>query len=224
MTLSDFYTSGPWVEFIQYLRLERLNEDDEIVCEYCGNVINRKYDCIGHHVIELTSENFKDATIALNPDNVQLVHHKCHNIIHSRFGCTKRSVYLVYGSPCAGKSTYVRNIAGREDLILDIDSLWSAICIDGPSKPDRLRANMFALRDTLLDQIKTRNGKWRNAYIIGGYPMQMERDRMYKLYGAEPIFIDTPHDVCSMRAENKPATWKTFVDEWWEKYQPDPQA
>lgn len=215
--LSDFYRSKEWIALTGVIRLERVTLDGVLLCEYCHKPIVKAYDCICHHVIELTPYNVNDAEIALNSNNIQCVHHVCHNKIHSRFGYEERHVYLVYGSPRAGKTTYVRSIAGREDLILDIDALWNAICIEG--KPDRLKQNVFGLRDELLDQIKTRRGKWRNAYVIGGYPMLMERKRFYDMYGAQPIFIDTNYEICMSRADGD---WKNFVDEWWEKFVPDP--
>lgn len=221
MSLSEFYRSNEWAAFTSLIRLER-TVNNELICEHCYKAIVNKYDCICHHVVELTPDNVNDASIAFNPKNIMCVHAKCHNEIHSRFGSAWKRVYLVYGSPCAGKTTYVYNIAGTEDIILDIDSLWSAICIHG--KPDRLKENVFALRDCMLDMIKTRRGKWRNAYIIGGYPMVMERKRFYDLYGAEPIFIDTPQNICQLRASEKPQGWIKFVDEWWSKFQPDSTA
>ena len=84
ITLYDFYRSKPWENLLKTLKMDRLNEQGELICEYCGKPIVRKYDCIGHHKIELTEDNFSDADISLNPDNIMLVHHKCHNIIHDK--------------------------------------------------------------------------------------------------------------------------------------------
>lgn len=218
--LSAFYTSKAWINLVSRLKLERVNKSGDLLCEYCHKPIVAKYDCIGHHVIPLDETNVHDANIALNPSNIQLVHHACHNAIHSRFGYERRTVYLVYGSPCAGKTTWTLNTMGHEDIMLDIDRLWSAICVGG--KPDRLKSNVFGLRDCLLDQIKTRRGKWRNAYIIGGYPLLMERQRICNILGAEPIYIDCEKETCLERSQEKGIDYKKFVLDWWERYQPDP--
>ena len=69
--LAKFYHSRKWEEFVQLIRLQRTSEDGEILCEYCGEPISRAYDCIGHHVVELDEINVEDATIALNPKNIQ---------------------------------------------------------------------------------------------------------------------------------------------------------
>ena len=213
----NFYQSKAWLVLKESLMQERTNERGEIICAHCGKPILKKYDCIGHHKIELTEDNVNNAEIALNPDNIELIHFKCHNEIHKRFGGFKQEVFLVYGSPCAGKSTWVKENAEPDDLIVDIDRLWEAICLnDRYHKPNKLKANVFGLKDTLIEQIKTRTGKWNTAYVVGTYPLRTERDRICNLLRAEPIFIDTPYDVCIQRAENE--EWKGYINEWWLSY------
>lgn len=224
--LSSFYTSKKWIDLVTCLRHERVNDEGLLICEHCGRPIVNKYDCIGHHVIELTEENYQDANISLNPDNIILVHHKCHNKIHDRLGlsCIKQ-VFLVYGSPLSGKSTYVRKSMNYGDIVVDMDNIWQ--CISGQDKyvkPKRLTQNVFAIRDTLIDMIRVRRGNWLNAYIIGGYPLISERERLIKSLGAREIFIDTPKEECLQRllhdeSRNK-EEWTKYIENWWEKYTP----
>ena len=225
--LQAFYKSSKWAKFVETLRIERANNDGVVICEHCGKPIIKKYDCIGHHVEELTDENVNDVMIALNPNNIQLVHFKCHNEIHKRFGYAERQVqkvYIVYGSPCSGKSSFVSEIAEHGDIILDIDKLWSAIRADKCNKydkPNELKQNVFALRDLMIDMIKVRRGRWANAYIIGGYPLQAERERLATLVCADKIiFIDTPKDVCLLRAKEKSNDWIDFINDWFDRYTP----
>lgn len=105
MDLSTFYQSKEWVKFTHVIRNERVNDEGFIICEYCGNAILQSYDCICHHKEYLTEDNVNDASIAFNPDNIMLVHHKCHNIIHNKLGYSKRGIYIVYGSPLSGKTS-----------------------------------------------------------------------------------------------------------------------
>ncbi len=217
--LNNFYTSKEWIKLTQILKSERVNEDGNIICAYCHKPIVKKYDCICHHTIELNENNVNDYDISLNPDCIELVHHKCHNIIHKRFeGDTHMQyVYLVYGSPCSGKSTYVNEVANKNDLIVDIDRLWLSICnSDKYNKPKCLKQNIFPIRDLLLDQIAKRLGKWKNAYVIGGYPLATERDRIIKKLGAKEVYIDTDEQTCLDRAKTK--EWKGYVKDWWEQY------
>lgn len=218
-TLENFYKSKQWWSLLDRLKIERLNERGELICEYCGKPINKKYDCIGHHKIELTEDNVNDVTVSLNPDNIKLIHFKCHNKIHQRFNGFYQQVYLVYGSPCSGKSTWVREVANPDDLILDLDRIWEAISLsDKYNKNNRLKANVFGIRDCIIDQIRTRTGMWRNAYIIGGYPLRSDRDRLCDLLRAKPIFIEESKEVCLERAMTD--NWQRYVTDWFDSFTP----
>ena len=225
--LQAFYKSRRWESFVKVLRLERAKPDGSIICEHCGKPILKAYDCIGHHKEELNELNVDDVNISLNKDNVMLIHFRCHNQIHKRFGYAGRQVqkvYIVYGAPCSGKTTWVNEVAETNDLILDIDRLWGAIRADKCGeyeKPNAIKTNVFALRDCILDMIKTRRGRWDNAYIIGGYPLQGERERLFNDVGADKlIFIDTKKDICSLRAREKSDEWVEYVERWFELYTP----
>lgn len=216
-TRGSFYRSDEWANLRKRLMLERVNENGELLCAHCGKSILKSYDCIAHHKQELTEENVNDFTISMNPENIELIHHRCHNIEHHRFEGFRQEVFLVYGAPCAGKTTWVRSVAAPDDLIVDIDALWECVCLsDKYHKPKRLRQNVFALRDTLIDQIRTRSGMWSSAYIVGGYPLRSDRDRLCDLLGAVPIFIDTPEIVCLERAQTE--QWQKFIYDWFDSF------
>ena len=215
--LEKFYKSKGWLSLVETLRIERINSDGDLICAHCGKPIVKKYDCIGHHKIELTEDNVDDYTISLNGSNVDLIHFRCHNEIHQRFGGFKQRVFIVYGSPCAGKTTWVKHNAMPDDLILDLDSIWEAVSLaDRYHKPKRLRANVFGIRDAVIDQIRTRTGLWRNAFVIGTYPLRTDRDRLCDLLRAEPVFIETDEDTCLERARTD--EWKHLVREWFETF------
>lgn len=225
-TLDNFYQSKPWSNLLQVIRNERLNEHGELICEHCGKPITAKYDCIGHHKVYLTEANVNDAMISLNPDNVALVHHRCHNKIHEKFEYKPKQVFLVYGAPLSGKSTWVDDVRCVGDLIVDIDNIWQ--CVSGCEryvKPERLNANVFGVRDKLLEQVKFRQGKWNNAYVIGGYPLSGERERLIKSLGAREIFIDTSMDECLARLQacndgRNVSDWTKYIEDWFRKYKP----
>lgn len=223
--LSNFYKSRDWVNLMQVIRLERVNSEGQLICEYCGKPIIAKYDCIGHHKIELTETNVDDANIALNPDNIMLVHHRCHNKIHNKLSYSQH-VYLVYGSPLSGKNTFVKDNMDTGDCIVDIDNIWQSISgCDRYIKPNRLRTCVFNIRNHMIDMVRMRQGKWLNAWIIGGYPLISERERLCKALGAREIFIDTPREKCIERLHANPEgrdilEWEKYIAEWWERYDP----
>lgn len=223
-TMDNFYKSKEWALFRLSVMQDRLTDDGEIICAHCGKPIVRQYDCIAHHKEALTETNVNDVMVSLNPDNIDLVHHICHNRIHDKLGYKVRQVYLVYGSPLSGKSTWVENVRCEGDLIVDMDSIWQ--CVSGCDryvKPARLSSVAFGVRDALMDMVKYRRGKWNNAYVIGGYPLSGERERLLRTLGAREVFIDTKKDECLNRLMacgdgRNINEWVKYIDDWWEKY------
>lgn len=193
-TLSAFYTSDEWRDFRKVLIEERRNQADGFVYdEITGKRIVKAYDIILHHKIELTLDNVNDINISLNPDNIQIVSFKTHNEIHNRYGRWTRHIYLVYGSPLAGKAEYVKERAGIHDLIIDTDKIYAGIS-NNPLyfKSGRLYDCKEAVENALLDCVKHKRGKWINAFIIGSTPYAFKRQRetFCTEYGAEEIYIE----------------------------------
>ena len=216
-TLDNFYTSKDWIAFRKILIDYRTDSNGEIICARCGLPIYKKYDIIAHHKIKLTEDNVNDVNVTLNPDNVELIHFKCHNKEHQRYDGYKKYVYIVHGAPCAGKTTYVRDAAYDDDLILDIDYIWESVCkCDRYHKPNRLKANVFGIRDCIIEQVKQRKGMWRNAYIIGTYPLASDRQRLREMLGAELIHIDTDKETCLQRAPDD--NWKQYIEDYFDAY------
>jgi len=224
MSLYNFYRSKEWTNLLQVLRNERINSQGYNVCEECGKPIVRAYDCIGHHKTHLTEENYTDVNISLNPDNIALVHHRCHNKIHNKLAYSQRQVYVVYGSPLSGKSSYVAEAMNEGDLIIDLDNIWQ--CVSGCEryvKPARLKSVVFSVRDNLLESVRYRRGKWLNAYIVGGYPYQAERERLADSLGARLVHIDTPKDECINRLSacedgRDREQWLQYIEDYWLQY------
>lgn len=231
--LKSFYRSKEWESFRSVVITQRTDDQGFIYCEHCHKPIINKYDIVLHHKNELSESNVLDHTIALNPDNVEVICFRCHNKIHQRFGYhttsnqrpVSKQVFIVYGSPCAGKSTWVHDTATEADLIVDLDSIWQMISINNRyDKPAALRSVVFEMRDKLYDIIKYRSGKWHNAYIITGGALKGDRDRLQQRVGADDlIFIDTDHDTCIKRAKDSGRSddWIQYINEWFEKFQPD---
>lgn len=220
-TLSTFYRSKQWEKFREYLIDKRTKEDGFIYDEVTGKPIVHKYDVILHHTVILTEANVNDYDISFNEDLIQIVSHKTHNEIHNRFGSEgTRHIYLVYGAPGSGKSEYVKEVASQNDLVLDMDNIYQAISVnDRYINSKRLSRNVFIIRDCILDMIKTRNGKFQNAYIVGGYPLASERERLVNTLGAEEIFINKTIDECLMNASDRPEAYKKYIYNWFENYQ-----
>lgn len=230
-----FYHSKKWEAFRKVIIQQRTDADGFVHCDICGKPILKKYDLILHHKKELSDANVDDAMVSLNPDNIACVHFKCHNQIHDRFTdghtasyttAVKKHVYIVYGSPCAGKSTWVHSVATPDDLIVDLDSIWQMISINERyEKPAALKSVVFDMRDKLYDIIKYRSGRWHDAYIITGGALKGDRDRLVQRTGADDtIFIDTPLLECIQRAAERgeaSGDWVGYIHEWFRTFQPD---
>lgn len=215
-SVSTFYRSAEWETLRRSLMLERVDANGDVICEHCGKPIVKAYDCIGHHKTPLTESNVNNYDISLNPENIALVHHKCHNEIHNRFGTYTRHIYIVYGSPCSGKSTWVNERALKDDLIIDIDRIFEAI---NNGRSNRLYDNVMQVYRLLVDMVRTRNGKWVNAFIIRGFPLKGERERLAAMLDAELVYIDTDEQTCLERAYKRAPDYDKFVLDWWQKFQ-----
>lgn len=211
---------------------ERLNKYGEIICAECGKPILNASECIGHHKIELTLQNVNDYNVSLNPLNIDLVHLKCHNVIHNRFGGRvkdyQRKVYYVWGAPCSGKSTFVKDNMQRGDIVFDIDKLWSALSGQPEyEKPNELKAVIFNARNAIFESIKMRAGKWQQAFVIEGGALVGDRMRRIAALGAESIFINTTQETCLQRLlkDDKRVLvreqWEQYINDWFKAYQPD---
>lgn len=221
--LSDFYRTKEWRSFREIVINERTRDDGFVYDEVTGKPILQGYNIILHHKIELTPENVNDHTISLNPDNIMIVTHKTHNHIHNKLGYAMRQVYLVYGSPMSGKTSWVKENASEGDLIVDMDSIWQ--CISGCEryvKPPRLKSIAFKIRDSLIESVKYRQGKWNAAWIIGGYALSGERERLIKDLGAREIFIDTPKEECLARLKTdehrNTDEYVGYIERWFDQY------
>ena len=226
--LNSFYKSKAWKEEKEYLYNTRLNEQGELICSHCGQPIYKKYDGILHHKIELTLENVNDINISLNEDNLIWVHFKCHNEIHERWGNCKKQVYLVHGSICSGKSSWVKSQMGRNDMLVDIDNIWQCIS-NNPRyiKPNTLKTDVFAIYNTIIENIAHRLGSWSNCYVITTKPYCMDRKRLADKLGAKVVHIDTDKETCLERLYKDESRqlvvkeYEGYINEYFNNFQSD---
>jgi hypothetical protein len=219
--LKSFYASEAWTT----LRLLLINERGNR-CGHCKEIVPKSKDLIGHHMIELTPENVQDRTVSLNPEKIELICFDCHNKEHKRFGHQgEKRVYLVYGPPLSGKTSFVREQLKRSDLVVDMDRLYAAVSmLPNYDKPDNLFSNVIGIHNQLIDNIKTRFGRWNNAWVIGGYADKYKRERLADDLGAELIFSNVSKEECLRRLEidedrqYRKDEWEGYIQKWFERY------
>lgn len=219
--MKSFYASQAWQTLRQVTIAQR-----GPVCQHCGGRVAQSSQLTLHHTIELTPENVHDAQLALNPDNVLVLHRDCHNALHARFGHPpERGVWVVYGPPLAGKSRYIAEHKGRHDLVVEVDRLFAAVTmLPEYDKPDILLGNVMGLYRQLLDNIKTRYGKWHSAWISTGGAVRYQRERLAEELGAELIFCDVSREECLRRLaldekrRHRLDEWCGYIDKWFAEY------
>ena len=230
--LKKFYNSKAWKEYRVRFIQDRIKEKGAF-CEMCGKILMDSSNIEVHHKKELTEENYKDVNISLNPDNTMMICHICHNKQHKRWQYrrkTKREpgkVYIVYGPPMSGKTTYVIDNMKPGDLVIDLDKIYEALSMCSIySKPKELKANVFNVRDALIEDIKNRRGRWRCAWIIGGYPKKHIREKLRQELNAELVNMDVSKEECMKRIEEckddrgtkHKELWMSYIDEWFDDY------
>ena len=127
-------------------------------------------------------------------------------------------VYLIYGSPCSGKSTYINEHLKRGDLVCDVDLIYGAI--SGQNTHDaELYTHEVArgLTSALKDVIRDRKGGWKNAYVVSiANTKEKLKAETERINADEVIFIDTPYEVCMERAKERPFYFQFLIQEWFE--------
>lgn len=217
-TRASFYASDEWESCKTQVLLSRIKNDQNVYCEYCGEVVKKSFNpqeqdnaeaMVFHHKELLTAANFNNADIAINPRNIAILHWRCHNIVHKRFSGQntqpEKKVYIITGAPCSGKTTFARERMEAGDVIVDIDDIWQQISGQPRyTKPPAIKPLVFATRTAQEEQVRMRAGTWRNAFIIKSLPLPMDRKREAERLDAEVITIGTPKEECLERLRKNP--------------------
>lgn len=125
-------------------------------------------------------------------------------------------IYLVYGSPCSGKSTYIKEHMSDGDIVCDVDLLYEAIgCRKAHDADLWVHETALKLKNTLLDIIRDRDGMWKDVYVVStaNTEEKIKKDKE-RINADECIFVDTPYDVCMERAKDRPQYFKYLIEEW----------
>lgn len=218
--LQRFYASRRWRELREMLIIQRHGRCDRCGADYSADTRG----LIAHHREHLTDETLKDPQVAVNPENIEIVCPKCHSHYHPEKGFTKRKqVFIVYGAPLSGKSSYVRENFEDGDLIVDLDLIRACVSGAGLYVPTpRLNRTVFAVRDFLYEEIRIRHGDWGTAWIIAGLPRKDERERLAARLGAACVLVEATRAECLERLaaadDGRSPEWGDYIDAWFRDY------
>lgn len=123
---------------------------------------------------------------------------------------------IIIGPPCAGKSTYCKENAGVDDVVVDFDLLAQALGANIPhAATGDIREAAFVARQAVIDHlVKTPD---LDAWIIHTAPTAHQVAK-YREVGAEFQIIDPGIDVCLERAKERPEGTDDVVRDWYDSW------
>ena len=206
-----FYRSKAWLITREYI----FNKYDGL-CQECGRPGEED-----HHIIHLTPENINNPNIALGENNLILLCRDCHFEVHRKTNpleCNFKKIkpmtidgtyfddngelqqckrYIVWGSPGAGKTTYVKQHKQPGDMIIDLDLIKQAISMEDKTEaPDNLLLTALSIREHIYRLITEQKIDAKNIWIIGALPKRDERNQLAKRLKAELIYINSNIQTC----------------------------
>ena len=239
----DFYRSDDWSNCkAQVIQRELAKGNGVIYCDICKqplvkgfnpNANNNAGAIVFHHKIYLNNLNLNDASISINPDNIQCLCWRDHNFVHQRFGYSgtnnipEKKVYLITGASCSGKTSWVKERLQENDIVVDIDDIWQMVSGQARYiKPNSLKPIVFKIRDELKGLIQRGTGTWRNAFIIESLPSKQDREReadKYKAFNVEVVTMDATQDECLQRLHTNPSgrdinSYEKYIKEYFSRY------
>lgn len=117
---------------------------------------------------------------------------------------------LVHGSPCSGKTTYVKSQMQEGDVIIDADLLAQALgSPDSHAHPGHIKALGAKLRDVATHEAS--RGDY-TAWIVSCSPRATSL-----IPHTSSIPIDPGIDVCLSRAKGRPHWTKEAIREYYDK-------
>lgn len=116
-----------------------------------------------------------------------------------------KEIICVFGSPCSGKTTFVRQMAQKGDLIIDHDDLYMAIStLDRYERHPGIRDAVLEMKKTLLDFIRERKGYWSRAWVIDTAHSSAGRKQLMDLVGADRgVIIYADRATCLERMKER---------------------
>lgn len=136
------------------------------------------------------------------------------------------AVVVLWGPPCSGKSTYIRERARGGDAVIDFDRIARAFSVEGtpahqaPKLPRELayRARRAAVR-SVTDLAPANAGTTVWVIDSGATQAQLEE---WRARGAAVVVLDVDLDTCLERAEEdgRPPSYAREISRWFARYAP----
>ena len=206
--LHRLYCTSRWQQIRQMVLL------DDPLCRECAKQGKLVPAAVVDHIVPHKG----DLDLFYDLNNLQPLCKRCHDIKTVRedggFGnmvTQRKQVYLVCGSPGSGKSHWVCQQKGPDDLVVDLDLICAALHGDmsathrehGPVLKDAI-----ALRDSVYRRIRDRSGDWARAWVITASPFVTDiRGTAKEIKADDIILVDSTLEWClqQINADSKRA-------------------
>lgn len=191
-----------------------IKKRDDYLCQVCKRNNKTTEGTHVHHISPVET----NPDLAMENNNLITLCNDCHEKMHNRTtGQLTKLGYLlkkwkdqevevinVFGPPCSGKSTYVEQQAGRNDLIFDWDKIVYALTNNEmhDNNPHTMEL-VLHVRTLIMHDLET-NNNFDKAFIISIYPLDLGA-----YYHAKHVKMDTSLEVCIERSKNRPDPEKT---------------
>ncbi len=136
-------------------------------------------------------------------------------------------VKLVYGCPCSGKTTYVRDRVGQKDVVYDYDTIAAALRLgsDHPTHAGVSGKAALDLRQSIADLMAGRRNV-QNFWYVCTWPTDTVMGILEEFSDIEKIFIDETKKTCLERMENDETrtdkdAWREVINGWFAEHAAD---
>lgn len=121
------------------------------------------------------------------------------------------NVYVVYGSPLSGKTTYVEKHIGDNDIVFDYDILMAAITMKDIHKHNtNLIGYVMDIRDLILNRLKSEKNI-DNAWII---TTRVTNELKKSLIGLNPIYVEMKINIGAAKERLNSSPGNRDIEEW----------
>lgn len=117
-------------------------------------------------------------------------------------------ITIVTGPPCAGKTTYVRDNAADDDIVIDLDRIAQAMTAEGATMHDQSEHIRRVARDARMAAIKSamrlaQGERYLGVWIVHTNPTIDDR-RAYRALGAHIVEVNPGREKCLERLAERP--------------------
>lgn len=124
---------------------------------------------------------------------------------------------IIWGAPCSGKTTYVKEHAKPGDLVFDYDALYEAISfLPSKTRSPGLRSVMFELSDAVYGIIEKHPEL--DAWIITATKDKAKIESFVTKLGATVVYLETTREEAHERCntDGRPEIWHSYIDQWFD--------